>query len=247
MFEEYGELSTMLYDHKNPVGRSYGGDIEYYYGKLKDISSLILEAGVGTGRVLIPLLQKGLKVDGVDLSPEMLAQCKANLERHGVNSALYQQDLTKMSLPNKYTAIIMPTGSFCLLPKSIVKDILVSLYRHLEVGGIVILDLLLPTDFVSGKVETVSYELGSNTGILFTITSQGIDWVSQKTSYIHRYELLKDGQIAQSEISNFILHWYGISEFEMLLKSAGFTEISYELGYGDDSQKSLITFSAVKK
>jgi|GEM_PF-2406769 len=152
-----------------------------------------------------------------------------------------------MSLPNKYGAIIMPTGSFCLLPKSLIKDVLTSFYNHLEVGGSVILDLLLPEDFISGKVETVSYELGDDTGILFTINSQNIDWVSQKTSYIHRYELLKNGLIQQTEISNFILYWYGISEFEMMLKHAGFSEINHVFGYGDSSQKSLITFTAVKR
>ena len=247
MFKEYGELSTKLYEHKSPIGRSYGGDIEYYYDRLKDTKSFILEAGVGTGRVLIPLIQKGLKIEGVDLSPEMLAQCKLNLKKHGIKSELYQQDLTKMSLPNKYGAIIMPTGSFCLLPKSIINDVLAAFYSHLEVGGSVVLDLLLPSDFISGQVETVSYELENDTGILFTINSQNIDWVSQKTSYIHRYELLKNGTITQTEISNFILHWYGISEFEMLLKSAGFTEINHVFGYGDESQQSLITFTAVKR
>ncbi|MCL2574059.1 MAG: class I SAM-dependent methyltransferase [Defluviitaleaceae bacterium] len=184
MFKEYGELSTMLYEHKSPVGHSYGGDIEYYYDKLKSVSSPILEAGVGTGRVLIPLIQKGLKVDGVDLSPEMLAQCRTNLGKHGAEAELHHQDLTKMSLPSTYGAIIMPTGSFCLLPKSIVNDVLTSFYNHLDEDGVVILDLLLPTDFVSGKVESLSYELGNGAGILFTIHSRDADWVSQKVSYI---------------------------------------------------------------
>ena len=217
MFKEYGALSTILYEHKNPAGRSVRGDIEYYSEKLKDISAPILEAGVGTGRVLIPLVQKGLKVEGVDLSAEMLAQCRVNLRKHEVSAELYQQDLTKMSLPEKYGAIIMPTGSFCLLPKAMVSDVLTSFYNHLDEGGVIAIDLLLPVDFKSGEIESHAYALGDGTGILFTSSSQDIDWVSQKTSYIHRYELLKDGAIQQSEISNFILYWYGISEFEMLL------------------------------
>ena len=246
MFKEYGALSTMLYEHKNPAGCSVGGDIEYYSSKLKSVSSLILEAGVGTGRMLIPLIQSGLNVEGVDLSPEMLAQCKINLEQHGIKADLYQQDLAKMSLPNKYGAIIMPTGSFCLLPKHIINDVLASFYNHLDEGGEFIVDLLLPSDFVSGKVESYAYDFGNKTGLLFTINSQEIDWVSQKTSYIHRYELLKNGEIKQTEISNFILYWYGISEFEMMLEAAGFADISHMFGYGDDNQKSLITFTAKK-
>jgi len=246
MFKEYGELSTILYEHTKPTGRSVGGDIEYYSEKLKGISTRILEAGVGTGRFLIPLIQKGLKVDGVDLSAEMLAQCKVNLDKHRVVAELYQQDLTNMSLPNKYGAIIMPTGSFCLLPKNIIGDVLASFYNHLNEGGVLAIDLLLPVDFKSGKVESYACTLDNGTGILFTSNSQDIDWVSQKTSYIHRYELLRDGEIQKSEISNFTLYWYGISEFEMLLKLAGFTKICHVFGYGDESQQSLITFTATK-
>jgi len=101
MFKEYGKLSAMLYEHKSPVGHSYDGDIEFYCNKLEGISSRVLEAGVGTGRVLIPLIKNGLVVDGVDLSFEMLEQCTINLGKHGVKADLYRQDLTKMSLPNK--------------------------------------------------------------------------------------------------------------------------------------------------
>lgn len=36
MFKEYGELSTKLYEITKPVGYSMGGDIEYYYEKLKN-------------------------------------------------------------------------------------------------------------------------------------------------------------------------------------------------------------------
>jgi hypothetical protein len=49
MFNEYGKLSTMLYEHTKPIGYSINGDIEYYSEKLKNLSGRVLEAGVGTG------------------------------------------------------------------------------------------------------------------------------------------------------------------------------------------------------
>ncbi|MCL2874142.1 MAG: class I SAM-dependent methyltransferase [Defluviitaleaceae bacterium] len=248
IFKEYGKLSTILYEHTKPIGRSVDGDIEYYSEMLKSISGSVLEAGVGTGRMLIPLIKRGLKVDGVDLSAEMLSQCKVNLEKHECKAKLYQQDLTKMSLPTKYDAIIMPTGSFCLLPKSIIGDVLASFYNYLEVGGKAIIDLQLPTDFKKGEVESYSCSLDDDgVGILFTSISQDIDWIKQKVSYIHRYELLKNGDVQQKEISNFVLYWYGITEFEMLLKSAGFKDVSHVVGYGNENLPYLVTFTAIKK
>ena len=82
MFVEYGKLSTKLYEITKPVGKSIDGDIEYYYEKLKSIEGPILEAGVGTGRMLIPFIQKGLNVEGVDLSEEMLDKMVSGKEEY---------------------------------------------------------------------------------------------------------------------------------------------------------------------
>ncbi|MEK3886890.1 class I SAM-dependent methyltransferase [Bacillus sp. FSL K6-3431] len=247
MFTEYGELSTMLYQLTKPAGYSIDGDLEYYYEHLKSTKGKILEAGVGTGRMMIPFLQKGLDVEGVDVSEDMLKQCRANTEAEKVKGTLYQGDLTDLHLPEKYEAIIMPTGSFCLLPRNQVKDILRSFYQHLEVGGKIIIDLELPTGFIPDKVSTGQFSIDNETGILFTSTTQGIDWLQQKTSSIHRYDLLKNGKIQETEISNFVLYWYGIQEFQLLLEHEGYSSIEYKLGYERDTSSSLITFFASKE
>ena len=247
MFKEYGELSTALYEATKPVGYSINGDIEYYLKELKGISSTILEAGVSTGRMLIPLVHNGLKVDGVDISPEMLERCRLNMENHGVSADLYEQDLTNMSLLNKYDVIIMPTGSFCLLPKEKAVGVLTSFYEHLIYGGKIIIDLELPANFRKGEVSSYSKPLSGDTGILFTSFSEDIDWLAQKVKYIHKYELLRSGEVQKTEVSHFTLYWYGIAEFTMLLRSVGFTDIRYEIDYGIDEQSQLVTFKATKR
>jgi ubiquinone/menaquinone biosynthesis C-methylase UbiE len=40
----------------------------------------LLELGIGTGRIAIPLLARGADVTGVDIAPRMLARLRANLE-----------------------------------------------------------------------------------------------------------------------------------------------------------------------
>jgi len=247
MFKEYGELSTLLYEVTKPIGYSVNGDIEYYLEELEGITAPILEAGVGTGRMLIPLARNGLRVDGVDMSAEMLARCKLNIENHGVIANLYEQDLTNMSLQDKYGAIIMPTGSFCLLPKRQVNDVLMSFYEHLVNGGKIVIDIELPADFKKGETSSYSRSLSDDTGILFTSFSEEIDWLNQKVKYIHKYELLRNGEVQKAEVSHFILYWYSAQEFEMLLQNAGFADIKYKIGYGVDEQSQLITFIATKK
>ncbi|WP_194165545.1 class I SAM-dependent methyltransferase [Oceanobacillus sp. CFH 90083] len=224
-----------------------GGDIAYYYKKLKNRHGSILEAGVGTGRMLIPFLKEGIAIDGVDISSDMLEQCKVNMRNHQVNTNLFRQDLTQLDLDKKYHTIIMPTGSFCLLPRNQINTFLQTLYNHLEEGGQFIFDTLLPTDFHAGDIAISNYPLTEDSGILFTNTSKEIDWLKQKVSYIHKYELLRKGAVEKTEISHFVLYWYRLQELELLLKNIGFSNIDYEVGYGRGDDSSLITFIANKE
>ena len=36
-----------------------------------------LELAVGTGRIALPLVERGIHVDGIDISPDMVAQLRA--------------------------------------------------------------------------------------------------------------------------------------------------------------------------
>lgn len=245
MDKEYGKLSTMLYEFTKPVGYSIEGDIEYYSKKLSMISGRVLEAGVGTGRMLVPLAQKGLTIDGVDSSKEMLAQCQKNVEKYEIKTQLYEQDLVGLSLPDKYDAIIMPTGSFCLLPKEKIQQVLKTFYDHLNVGGRLIIDLEMPMTFKEGATSISNFSIDETKGISFTSYSEKIDWIHQKVSYINRYELIENGKVMETEISTFVLFWYGVVEFQLLLSSLNYKEINFEIGYGNPSSD-IVTFTAYK-
>ena len=61
-----------------------------------------LIVGYGTGRLVLDYLEAGIDVDGVDVSPEMLALCRQEAERLGLNPALYQQGMEALALPRRY-------------------------------------------------------------------------------------------------------------------------------------------------
>jgi len=58
-------------------------DVDYYRGQARAAGScaVILEYGIGTGRVALPLARDGHQLTGVDLSASMLAALKSRLER----------------------------------------------------------------------------------------------------------------------------------------------------------------------
>lgn len=62
----------------------------------------LIELGCGSGRTLIPLLQKGYRIDGLDLSPVMLSKLRRKLAQVKCSACLFQKDLTRFSLKQKY-------------------------------------------------------------------------------------------------------------------------------------------------
>ncbi|RJX37113.1 class I SAM-dependent methyltransferase [Paenibacillus pinisoli] len=236
-FSYYGELCTEVYDLTKKVGQSFGREIDYYRERLAPCKGRILEAMVGSGRVLIPLLEAGLQIDGVDYSSDMLASCRQRLEERGLTASLYQSDLHKLSLPDQYEAIIIPAGSFLLIEKreeSI--TVLKNLYQHLQPGGRLILDLFLPdTHFEIGKIgPTSTYHLPSGDSITLEEKLVEADLLHQyKVSHL-RYEKWRDGTLIQTEMQRFGLRWYGIEEFKLVLESIGFSNIvvSADFEYG---------------
>ncbi|WP_028594794.1 class I SAM-dependent methyltransferase [Paenibacillus assamensis] len=253
-FSFYGELCTEVYELTKPIGHSIDGDLEFYKQKLAACEGRILEVMVGSGRVMIPLLEAGFAVDGIDYSPEMLAVCRQHCEARGLQANLVQADLLQLSLPNQYEAIIIPTGSFLLIEnrqQSI--QALQRLYEHLQPGGKLIVDLFLPdTNFKIGTFEGTSTFHFPN-GDLITMESKLVeaDLFNQcKVSHL-KYEKWRDGNLVQTELQRFAIRWYGVEEFKLVLESLGFTDIVVSADYVDGRQPSdaqqCYTFEAIKK
>lgn len=90
---DYGRLATEVYEIDKPVGRSFGA-LEYYVRHLAGVTGRILEPATGTGRVLIPLLEAGFAVEGLDSSPEMLAVCRQHCRDRGLDPVLREANMT---------------------------------------------------------------------------------------------------------------------------------------------------------
>lgn len=254
MLSYYSELCTEVYDLTKPVGHSIGGDIEYYLDRLESCKGRILEAGVGSGRMLIPLLEAGLTVDGIDYSPEMLAACRKHCEERNLSPDLYEGKLQHLSLPHRYEAIIIPTGSFCLIEnreESI--GALKCFYEHLAPGGRLIIDILLPdsSEFEMGRIENAVFTFPSGDVITMEKKKVEVNLLHDYTVSYLKYEKWQKGKLIQSELQHFALRWYGIEEFKLVLESIGFSDIicsaGYEYGKEPTDVNQTITFEAVRK
>lgn len=250
-FSYYGELCTEVYDLTKEIGQSLGGDLEYYRDRLKHCKGRILEAMVGSGRVIIPLLESGLIVDGIDYSPEMLASCRQRCEKRELTTNLYESNLQELSLPDKYEAIIIPAGSFLLIEKREESlTALKRLYEHLHPGGRLMLDLFLPEN--SGQFGgTSTFNLPNGDSITMEGKLVETDLYNQyQVSYL-KYEKWRNGALIQTELQRFALRWYGIEEFKLVLENIGFSDVivsaDFDYGKAPTNGKQRFVYEAVRK
>lgn len=84
---EYNKDNAALNDLLYPISNSY---IEALTAFLSDelIGGEILELGVGTGRIALPLAEKGFSITGIDKSREMLDCLSRRDPRHSVNTVV---------------------------------------------------------------------------------------------------------------------------------------------------------------
>jgi SAM-dependent methyltransferase len=244
----YKRLSSWAYDLDKPPGRSFG-DIEFLLARLAGCGGPILEPAVGTGRVLIPLLEAGLQVEGFDASDDMLERCRANCRSRGLSPRLVTMRFESFEYDHRFAAIIIPAGSFELIEDAVIAGaVLRRIHAHLMPGGRLIVDLDPVDSFLDPPSLERSWPTGDGGRLTLRELATEVDHARQRTATPLQYELWRDGALVASEREMFVLRWWSVREFERALRGAGFANISvcgnHEFGRPPRSGDHVITFEA---
>ena len=229
---DYGTLATEIYEIDKPIGHSFG-DVEYYTGLLAGVSGRILEPAAGTGRILIPLLEAGHEVEGLDTSPQMLAVCRQHCRDRGLDPVLLEADMTTFVRPEAYQAVIIPAGSFELLDGApAARQALACFRESLAPGGRLIVDID-PPQLTAGPEPPRFWRRDS---FLWTlqVMHAWYDSAANQTTRLLRYEKWQDGALIATELQWFRLQHWSLREFEELLTGIGFTDILVTAGHRAD-------------
>jgi len=232
----YGKLCTEVYELTKPVDGKYS-DVPYFIQHLSKIGGRILEGMVGSGRLLIPLLEAGLNVEGIDTSPDMLAACQQNCATRGLNPVLNESSIEKLDVPGKFSAIVVTLGSFMLLgSRTAAITALQEFTRHLEPNGRIFVDLGLPIGSFKAEGTLAQWEPVQclDGSVIVMQTSSRIDWMEQVEHTFIRYEKWKEGKLVDTELQHLLLHWFGREEFRMCLREQGYTDITLCANYNDE-------------
>lgn len=232
--------SVLLYDKEHPLSLS-DKDLEYYLDCCKKEKGNILELACGTGRLLIPALEGGCNIDGLDLSPYMLDILKEKLKQKNIETSLYQQNMANFSIEKKYDLIIIAATSFLILSQQKLQmDCLKCCHNHLSVGGKVVLDFML--DKGGKNEETFKFfrriSLENKQQILVQIASIR-DNLHRNEELLYKYEVYSDkGVLKETFIRSLPWRSISIEEFELMAKQVGFLGVEFFGGFSSMSPTS---------
>src|SRR5262245_44462352 len=102
-----------------------------------------LEFAIGTGRVAVPLSERGVRVTGIELSPAMVAQLRKKTDEATISVVL--GDMATTLAPGSYTLVYLVfNGISNLLTQAEQVMCFRNAARHLQPGGRFVIELWVP-------------------------------------------------------------------------------------------------------
>jgi SAM-dependent methyltransferase len=133
-----------LYD---PWSRSVTEDVGFYVSEARAVTPPVVELGVGTGRIAVPIATEGIRLIGVDSSAGMLDVCRERAEEAGVGELLELRlgDLRAPPVSERVELVLCPFRSYLHLHTDEERLEALRAARELLVdGGRLVFDVFAP-------------------------------------------------------------------------------------------------------
>jgi SAM-dependent methyltransferase len=195
-----------LYD---PWSASVVEDVAFYLEEARRSGGPVLELGVGTGRIAVPIAADGIRVIGVDSSRAMLEICARRAALAGVDVDLRVGDLRKPPVTERVPLVICPFRS--LLHMQTDEDRLSALgaaYDLLGPGGRLVFDVFAPD--AADIAQTHDRWLEREPGIF------------ERAVWDESARTLTLSVRDENRETTMVLAWLSPAEWRGLLETAGF-------------------------
>jgi SAM-dependent methyltransferase len=204
-----------LYD---PWSRSVIEDVEFYVAEARGDGGPVVELGVGTGRIALPIASAGVQVIGVDSSEGMLAVCREQAERAGVAERLDLRlgDLRRPPVAERVGLVICPFRAFLHMPNDDERlRALTAAHGLLRPGGRFVFDVFAPSgqDIEETHARWIEREHG----------------IYERADWDEHERTLTLGVRGPDGETTLTLAWISAAEWHELIERAGF---SVEACYG---------------
>jgi SAM-dependent methyltransferase len=137
--ETYGPRWKSVYDEIDWPEPS--GAVEFLAQHTGD--GRALELAIGTGRVALPLAARGVRLDGLDASPEIVEVMRG--KPGGADIEVFTGNIADFTLERKYSLIFLLLNSlYALQTQEEQIQCFESVARHLEPGGKFVIEAFMP-------------------------------------------------------------------------------------------------------
>jgi SAM-dependent methyltransferase len=191
--------------------RSVVEDVAFYLEEARAAGGPVVELGVGTGRIALPIARAGIPVVGVDSSERMLEVCRRRAARMGVEDCLDLRlgDLRHPPVDSTTSLVLCPFRSYLHLPTDADRRAALEAARRLlEPGGRFVFDVFAPAP--DDIAETNGRWLEREPEIY-----ERADWDANARSFTLRVR----GPAAETAME---LAWTSPEEWRRLLEETGF-------------------------
>ncbi len=208
----------------------FGFDLDFYVELARDAHGPVLEVACGTGRILLPCLQAGVDIEGLDLFRSMLRTLRAKAAVLGLHPTVHEADMRGFTLPRRYALIFVAFNGFvhCLTTQDQLQA-LRTWRAHLAPGGTLVFNVFYPgRKFLNAPEGTPVLELETRhpaTGLPVRIyDTRTLDRIEQvQHSQVEIQELDGKGGVIAAHGSETAMRWSFKPEMELLLGGAGFS------------------------
>jgi SAM-dependent methyltransferase len=201
-----------LYD---PWSRSVTEDVGFYVAEARKAGGTVVELGVGTGRIAVPIAAAGVPVIGVDSSAGMLAVCQRRAEAAGVARLLdlRQGDLRDPPVSERVRLVTSPFRALLHVETDADRRAALAAAHDLLVpGGRFVFDVFAPSE--ADVHETHGRWIEREPGIW-----ERADWDLERRVLTLRVR----GDQAETSMS---LSWLPAEDWRALLEHTGFEVIA---------------------
>jgi SAM-dependent methyltransferase len=234
---EYAGLKARAWDALR--GDTSGWDDRaLYLDLIGELGQPVLDVGCGTGRILLDFLAQGIDIDGVEVSPEMVAMLRAKAAVTGLDVAgrVHQVAMETMDLGRRYRVILVPSSSFQLLIEPAAATAAMRRFHdHLEPGGTLVMPWIdLSQDHPGGVATEDSNEVTLPDGSVIRVASSArFDPATGLEHTDERYERLIEGEVVEHEriVRSPATRQYDRQAIRSLHAAAGFRDVAWLSGF----------------
>ncbi len=226
--KEYRALHAEWYELRSAEG-DHSEEVDFLARRIQESGQPVLELGSGTGRVLVPLLERGFDISGIDTSQHMLDRCRAALLAKGLKTRLYELSMLDFALQQQYRLILLAScGLGLFTSEDEIRRMFEGVMAHLSPGGLFIYEFEQLTAERGGNGKDSSWTdwiNGPDDVVLVERNTNKYDATTRVWERLLVVEWYVSGRLVETEANERTGRFFTVDEAVRFGRSAGFTDI----------------------